>query len=293
MSARPIDGIAEAARVREEVRVGVEQMQREHGDLPGLAVILVGADPASDIYVRTKARRAAELGIRSLEYRLPADAAEAEVLALLHELNERDDVDAILVQLPLPAHMKSDRVLREIDPAKDVDGFHPENVGLLGVGLPALVPCTPLGCVRLVKSVRESLRGLEAVVVGRSAIVGRPVAQLLLIENCTVTIAHSATNDLAEVCRRADILVVAVGKPELVTESWLKPGATVIDVGINRIPTPDGKGRIVGDVDFESASRVAGAITPVPGGVGPMTVAMLMQNTLHCARTRRRSRALA
>jgi methylenetetrahydrofolate dehydrogenase (NADP+)/methenyltetrahydrofolate cyclohydrolase len=293
MSAQLIDGKAEAARTREEVREGITALQRHTGTVPGLAVILIGADPASEIYVRTKARRAADLGIRSFEYRLAAETSEAAVLALLRELNERDDVDAILVQLPLPPHIASDRVLREIDPAKDADGFHPENVGLLGIGQPALVPCTPLGCLRLAKSVRGSLRGLEAVVVGRSAIVGRPAAQLLLIESCTVTIAHSATDDLPRVCRRADILVVAVGKPELVTGAWLKPGATVIDVGINRIPTEDGKGRIVGDVDFASASRVAGAITPVPGGVGPMTVAMLMHNTLRCARNRRGSRALA
>jgi methylenetetrahydrofolate dehydrogenase (NADP+)/methenyltetrahydrofolate cyclohydrolase len=288
-----IDGAAEAANVRAEVREGVAELQREAGEVPGLAVILVGADPASEIYVRLKSRRAAELGIRSFEYRLPADTAEDEVLRLLAELNARDDVDAILVQLPLPEQIRADRVLRAIDPRKDVDGFHPENVGLLGIGEPALVPCTPLGCIRLAKTVRASLRGLDAVVVGRSAIVGRPAAQLLLIESCTVTLAHSATRDLAAVCRQADVLVVAVGKPDFVKGSWLKPGATVIDVGINRIATEDGKGRITGDVDFASASEVAGAITPVPGGVGPMTVAMLMQNTLRCALVRRNDRALA
>jgi methylenetetrahydrofolate dehydrogenase (NADP+)/methenyltetrahydrofolate cyclohydrolase len=289
MGARVIDGTAEASVVREEVLAGITLMEREHGSVPGLAVILVGADPASEIYVRLKARRAKELGIRSFEYRLPAETPEAEVLTLLRELNEHDDVDAILVQLPLPAHISSERVLREIDPVKDVDGFHPQNVGLLGVGLPALVPCTPLGCIRLIKMVRDSLRGLEAVVVGRSAIVGRPVAQLLLMENCTVTIAHSATNNLPLVCRRADVLVVAVGKPELVTGSWLKPGVTVIDVGINRVATAEGSSRLVGDVDLASALSVAGAITPVPGGVGPMTVAMLMANTLRCALLRRTS----
>jgi len=271
--------------VHARVRDGVDALRREHGVVPGLAVVLVGNDPASSIYVRTKTRRALEAGIRSLTFDLPADASEAELLALLDQLNERDDVDAILVQLPLPKHVDTERVIRAIDPAKDVDGFHPENVGLLGAGHPSLVPCTPLGALHLIKTVRPSLRGLEAVVVGRSSIVGRPMAQLLLIEDCTVTLAHSRTRNLAAVCRRADVLVVAVGKPRFIGADAVEPGATVIDVGINRVSS-DAGGGIVGDVDFEAVSQVAGAITPVPGGVGPMTIAMLIENTLRCARTR-------
>jgi methylenetetrahydrofolate dehydrogenase (NADP+)/methenyltetrahydrofolate cyclohydrolase len=289
--ARIIDGAAQAAAARDDVRAGVARMRVEHAMVPGLAVIIVGEDPASRIYVRTKGRAATEVGIRSLEYRFAAEAREAEVLAILLELNERDDVDAILVQLPLPAHIRTERVLRAIEPAKDVDGFHPENAGLLAIGQPRMAPCTPLGCVRLARSVHASLRGLEVVVVGRSPIVGRPAAQLFLIEDCTVTLTHSATANLADHCRRADILVVAIGKPGLVTGDWIKPGATVIDVGINRLVQTGEKSRIVGDVDFASASLVAGAITPVPGGVGPMTVAMLLQNTLRCAQVNLAARA--
>jgi methylenetetrahydrofolate dehydrogenase (NADP+)/methenyltetrahydrofolate cyclohydrolase len=266
-------------------------MRIEHERVPGLAVIIVGEDPASQVYVRAKGRAATEAGIRSLEYRLPMQVRETEVLALLRELNARDDVDAILVQLPLPTHIEAEHIVREIEPAKDVDGFHPENAGLLAIGQPHIVPCTPLGCVRLARSVHESLRGLEVVIVGRSPIVGRPAAQLFLIEDCTVTQTHSATDNLPDHCRRADILVVAIGKPALVTGDWVKPGATVIDVGINRVLQADGKSRIVGDVDFASASRVAGALTPVPGGVGPMTVAMLLQNTLRCAQVHLAARA--
>jgi methylenetetrahydrofolate dehydrogenase (NADP+)/methenyltetrahydrofolate cyclohydrolase len=291
MPARIIDGAALAAAARDDVRADVDRMRIEHEKVPGLAVIIVGEDPASQIYVRTKGRAATEVGIRSLEYRLPAQVRETEIRALLHELNASGDVDAILVQLPLPTHIKAERILRDIEPAKDVDGFHPENVGLLAIGQPGMVPCTPLGCVRLARSVHESLRGLEVVVVGRSPIVGRPAAQLFLIEDCTVTQAHSATDNLADHCRRADILVVAIGKPALVTGDWIKPGATVIDVGINRVVAAGGKSRIVGDVDFASASRVAGALTPVPGGVGPMTVAMLLQNTLRCAQVNLAARA--
>jgi methylenetetrahydrofolate dehydrogenase (NADP+)/methenyltetrahydrofolate cyclohydrolase len=281
---RIIDGAAYAATVRGRVRDGVDALGREHGIVPGLAVVIVGDDPASHVYVRTKTKAAKDAGIRSIEYKLSAETPEAELLALLRELNERDDVHGILVQLPLPKHISADRIIYSIDPTKDVDGFHPQNAGLLALGKPALVPCTPRGCVMLAKTVHESLRGLEAVVVGRSTIVGRPAAQLLLTEDCTITVAHSQTRDIESVCRRADLLVVAAGKPELVKENWIKPGATVIDVGVNRVVKDNGAIRIVGDVDFESASRVAGAITPVPGGVGPMTVALLLENTLQCAR---------
>lgn len=291
MPARIIDGAALAAAARDDVRADVDRMRFEHERVPGLAVIIVGEDPASQVYVRMKGRAATEAGIRSLEYRLPMQVRETEVLALLRELNASDDVDAILVQLPLPTHIEAEHILREIEPAKDVDGFHPENAGLLAIGQPHMVPCTPLGCVRLARSVHQSLRGLDVVVVGRSPIVGRPAAQLFLIEDCTVTQTHSATDNLPDHCRRADILVVAIGKPALVTGDWIKPGATVIDVGINRVVQADAKSRIVGDVDFESASRVAGALTPVPGGVGPMTVAMLLQNTLRCAQLNLAARA--
>lgn len=283
---RLIDGTREAAKLRDGVREGVTALARERGVVPGLAVVLVGDNAASQVYVRTKTRRATEVGITSFEYLLAADTSEADLLALLATLNGRDDIHAILVQLPLPEHIKTERVLGAIDPAKDVDGFHPLNVGLLGIGHPAMVPCTPLGCLRLAQSVHPVLRGLEAVIVGRSTIVGRPAAQLFLGANCTTTLAHSATRDLPAVCRRADILVVAVGKPGFVTADWIKRGATIIDVGINRVAAGDGKSRLVGDVDFESVSQAAGAITPVPGGVGPMTVAILLENALRCARTK-------
>jgi methylenetetrahydrofolate dehydrogenase (NADP+)/methenyltetrahydrofolate cyclohydrolase len=283
---RIIDGAAYAATVRASVRDGVSALERDRGFVPTLAVVIVGDDPASHVYVRTKTKAAKDAGIRSIEYKLGDQTPEAELLALLGELNARDDVHGILVQLPLPKHISADRIIYAIDPGKDVDGFHPQNAGLLALGKPALVPCTPRGCVMLAKTVHESLRGFETVIIGRSTIVGRPAAQLFLMEDCTTTIAHSRTRDIETVCRRADLLVVAAGKPELVKENWIKPGATVIDVGVNRVVKDNGAIRIVGDVDFESACRVAGAITPVPGGVGPMTVALLLENTLQCARNK-------
>jgi methylenetetrahydrofolate dehydrogenase (NADP+) / methenyltetrahydrofolate cyclohydrolase len=290
MSATNIDGKAFAATLRERVTRDVAEMTRS-GHTPGLAVVLVGEDPASQVYVRNKAAQTKETGMRSFEHRLPATTSEGELLAMVERLNADPDVDGILVQLPLPAGIDAQTVIEAIDPTKDVDGFHPVNAGRLMTGLPGLVPCTPLGCVMLAKSVREDLSGLHAVVVGRSNIVGKPVAQLLLNENCTVTIAHSRTRDLAEVCRSADILVAAVGRPEMIRGDWIKPGAIVIDVGINRVPNPsagEGKTRLVGDVAFEEAKAVAGAITPVPGGVGPMTIACLLQNTVTAAKLRYR-----
>jgi len=278
MSATVIDGKAFAARVRGAVAGHVAGL-RARGITPGLAVVLVGEDPASQVYVRSKGRMTVEVGMNSFEHRLPAETAEAELLALIERLNGDDSVNGILVQLPLPPHMNSDIVINAIDPAKDVDGFHISNVGLLATGQKAMVPCTPLGCLMLLRDLHGSLAGMEAVVVGRSNIVGKPMAQLLLRDSCTVTVAHSRTRDLPEVCRRADIVVAAVGRPEMVTGDWIKPGATVIDVGINRIER-DGAPVLVGDVDYASAARVAGAITPVPGGVGPMTIACLLANTL-------------
>ena len=280
-----IDGKAFAARLRERVAHDVAEMTRA-GHTPGLAVVLVGEDPASQVYVRNKAAQTKETGMRSFEHRLPATTSEGELLAIVARLNADPDVDGILVQLPLPAGIDAQTVIEAIDPTKDVDGFHPVNAGRLMTGLPGLVPCTPLGCVMLAKSVREDLSGLHAVVVGRSNIVGTPVAQLLLNENCTVTIAHSRTRELAEICRSADILVAAVGRPEMIRGDWIKPGAIVIDVGINRVATVEGKTRLVGDVAFAEARAVAGAITPVPGGVGPMTIACLLQNTVSAAKLR-------
>ena len=283
MGAELIDGKAFAARVRAEVAAHVERLRSAHGVTPGLAVVLVGEDPASEVYVRSKGKQTTEVGMTSFEHRLPADTAEADLLALIDRLNGDPAVHGILVQLPLPAHLDSDLVINAIDPAKDVDGFHISNVGLLGTGQKSMVPCTPLGCLMMLRDRLGSLAGLNAVVVGRSNIVGKPMAQLLLGDSCTVTIAHSRTRDLAQVCRGADILVAAVGRPEMIPGDWIKPGATVIDVGINRIPAPDkgeGKTRLVGDVQFDSAVQVAGAITPVPGGVGPMTIACLLANTL-------------
>jgi len=278
-----IDGKAVAEALRTEVAAGAAQLKRERDITPGLAVVLVGEDPASQVYVRTKAKMTRAAGMLSLEHKLPADTSQAALLALIAELNRRPDVHGILVQLPLPKHIDSGVVIEAIDPAKDVDGFHPVNVGRLASGGRALVPCTPSGCLILAKTVRPELAGLEAVVIGRSNIVGKPMAQLLLAESCTVTIAHSRTRDLPAVVRRADLVVAAVGRAEMVKGSWIKPGATVIDVGIQRVTTPDGKGRLVGDVAFEEVARVAGAITPVPGGVGPMTVACLLKNTLEAA----------
>ena len=287
MTARIIDGKAAAAELRAAVAVEVAKFRVTEGRAPGLAVVLVGEDPASAVYVRNKGKATVEAGMESFEHRLPADSSEAELLALVERLNADPSVDGILVQLPLPVHIDADKVLTSIDPDKDVDGFHPINVGRLATGLEGFVPCTPLGCLKLLRAQLGSLAGKEAVVIGRSNIVGKPMAQLLLADSCTVTIAHSRTKDLPEVVRRADIVVAAVGRPEMLKGDWLKPGATVIDVGINRIAGEEGgKGRLVGDVDFPSASAVAGAITPVPGGVGPMTIACLIRNTLVSAARR-------
>jgi len=279
-----IDGKAIAEALRREVAAGVAALKEERGITPGLAVVLVGEDPASQVYVRTKAKATRDAGMLSFEHKLPADTPEAALLALIGDLGRDRDVHGILVQLPLPGHIDSKKVIEAIDPAKDVDGFHPVNVGRVASGAKALVPCTPTGCLMLAKSVEPRLEGLEAVVVGRSNIVGKPVAQLLLNENCTVTIAHSRTRDLPGVVRRADLVVAAVGRPEMVRGSWIKPGAIVIDVGIQRVAGSDGKGRLVGDVAFAEVAQVARAITPVPGGVGPMTVACLLRNTLEAAR---------
>ena len=284
-SAQVIDGKAIAAQVRASVALDVERLKRETGVTPGLAVVLVGEDPASQVYVRNKARQTVETGMQSFEHGLPATTSEPELLKLIDDLNRSRDVHGILVQLPLPPQIDTRKVIEAIDPDKDVDGFHPVNVGRLSAGERSLVPCTPAGCIILAKSVQPDLRGLEAVVIGRSNIVGKPVAQLLLREDCTVTIAHSRTRALPGVVRRADLVIAAVGRPEMVRGDWIKPGAIVIDVGINRVEGPDGKGRLVGDVAYDEAARVAGAITPVPGGVGPMTIACLLKNTVSAAHT--------
>lgn len=281
-----IDGKAEAARLRARVAESAAAFRATTGRVPGLAVVLVGDDPASRVYVANKGKATLEAGLNSIEKRLPADASEAELLALVAALNADPAVQGILVQLPLPKQIDSAKVIAAIDPAKDVDGFHPLNAGGLATGTGALVPCTPLGCVILARTVHASLSGKRAVVVGRSNIVGKPVAMLLLQADCTVTIAHSRTADLPAVCRAADILIAAVGRPEMIRGDWIKPGATVIDVGINRVPAPElgeGKTRLVGDVAFREAVEVAGAITPVPGGVGPMTIACLLANTMTAA----------
>jgi methylenetetrahydrofolate dehydrogenase (NADP+)/methenyltetrahydrofolate cyclohydrolase len=282
--ARVIDGKEISAKVRADVAAEVKRLQASHGLTPGLAVVLVGEDPASKVYVRNKAQQTVECGMNSWEHKLPAETSEADVLALVDKLNKDKAVNGILVQLPLPKHIDSTKVLNAIDPDKDVDGFHPVNVGRLGIGEQALIPCTPRGSVILAKSVLPDLSGLNAVVVGRSNIVGKPMLQLLLQENCTVTVAHSRTKDLPAVVRQADLVIAAVGRPEMIKGDWIKPGATVIDVGINRITKPDGKGKLVGDVDYASCAQVAGAITPVPGGVGPMTIACLLQNTVDAAK---------
>jgi methylenetetrahydrofolate dehydrogenase (NADP+)/methenyltetrahydrofolate cyclohydrolase len=287
MSARLIDGKAHAEGLRARIRGAVAELARE-GVVPGLAVVLVGEDPASRIYVRNKMRQTVEAGMRSFDHVLPASASQAELLSLVRSLNTNPAVDGILVQLPLPPQIDAQSIIEAIDPDKDVDGFHPVNVGRLVTGVPGLVSCTPLGCLILIKSVRPDLAGLDAVVVGRSNIVGKPMAQLLLAENCTVTTAHSKTRDLAGLCRRADILVAAVGRPEMIRGDWVKPGAIVVDVGITRIPGAEpGATRLVGDVAFEEAKDKAAAITPVPGGVGPMTIACLLRNTLEAACRRR------
>jgi methylenetetrahydrofolate dehydrogenase (NADP+)/methenyltetrahydrofolate cyclohydrolase len=286
MTARRIDGKAAAAEVRERVAAAVREFSRSQARTPGLATVLVGEDPASAVYVRSKNKATAEAGMESFHHQLPDSTTEADLLDLVHALNADARVDGILVQLPLPSAIDDKTVIAAIDPAKDVDGFHAENAGRLATGQDALVPCTPLGCLHLLRQQHGSLAGMNAVVIGRSNIVGKPMAMLLLGESCTVTIAHSRTHDLPDVVRRADIVVAAVGQPEMVRGEWIKPGATVIDVGINRVPTDDGKGRLVGDAAYEEAAQVAGAITPVPGGVGPMTIAMLMRNTLVAAHRR-------
>jgi methylenetetrahydrofolate dehydrogenase (NADP+)/methenyltetrahydrofolate cyclohydrolase len=288
VAARLIDGKAAAAAVRARVADGVAAFRETIGRAPGLAVVLVGEDPASSVYVKSKGKATNEAGMVSFEHKLSETTGEAELLRLVGALNRDPNVDGILVQLPLPDQIDSAKVIAAIDPAKDVDGFHVENAGRLAVGAEALVPCTPLGCLHLLKEELGDLTGKDAVVIGRSNIVGKPMAMLLLGESCTVTIAHSRTKDLPDLCRRADIVVAAVGRAEMVKGDWVKPGATVIDVGINRLPPADesGKGRLVGDVAFDEAAAVAGAITPVPGGVGPMTIAMLLRNTLVAAHRR-------
>ncbi len=286
MSAKIIDGKQVAAQVTAKVAEAAAGLAKTLGRQVGLAVVLVGEDPASQVYVRNKGKQTVEAGMRSIERRLPAETSQAELLALVDELNKDDTVDGILVQFPVPAHIDQDAVINAIDPAKDVDGLHPLNAGRLASGKPGLVSCTPYGCLLLAKTVHESLAGLEVVVVGRSNLVGKPAAQLFLGENATVTVAHSRTRDLPGVVGRADIVVVAVGRPLMVKGDWIKPGATVIDVGINRVPAAEGKTKLVGDVDFDSAARVAGAITPVPGGVGPMTIACLLVNTVKAAALR-------
>ncbi len=283
MSAKIIDGKAFAADVRGRVAAQVAALKAEHGITPGLAVVLVGEDPASQVYVRSKGKMTVEVGMNSFEHRLDAATSQEDLLALIDRLNKDAAVHGILVQLPLPDHLDESLVINAIAPEKDVDGFHISNVGRLATGQKAMVPCTPLGCLMMLRDQHGALSGLDAVVVGRSNIVGKPMAQLLLRDSCTVTIAHSRTKDLPAVCRRADILVAAVGRPQMIPGDWVKEGATVIDVGINRIPAPEkgeGKTRLVGDVDFASAVERAGAITPVPGGVGPMTIACLLANTL-------------
>ena len=280
MTAQVIDGKAFAATVRGKVATQVAALTTDHAITPGLAVVLVGEDPASQVYVRSKGKQTVEVGMNSFEHKLEIDTSEAVLLDLIATLNADPAVHGILVQLPLPKHLDEDLVINSIDPAKDVDGFHISNVGLLGTGQKSMVPCTPLGCLMMLREHHGSLSGMDAVVIGRSNIVGKPMAQLLLGDSCSVTIAHSRTKNLPEVVGRADIVVAAVGRAEMVPGDWIKPGATVIDVGISRVEKPEGGTRLVGDVDYASAAEVAGAITPVPGGVGPMTIACLLANTL-------------
>lgn len=280
MAAEIIDGKAFAANVRAQVAAHVSKLQSEHNLTPGLAVVLVGEDPASQVYVRSKGKQTVEAGMKSVERRLDASTSQDELLAVIDELNQDDSIHGILVQLPLPSHLDSELVINSIDPAKDVDGFHISNVGRLGTGQKSMVPCTPLGCLMMLRDYHGDLTGKNAVVLGRSNIVGKPMAQLLLNDSCTVTIAHSRTQNIETVVRGADIVVAAVGRAEMVPADWIKPGATIIDVGINRIEQADGKAKLVGDVDYQGCSEVAGAITPVPGGVGPMTIACLLANTL-------------
>jgi len=282
-----IDGKAHAAALRQRIADAVAELKKNHGVTPGLAVVLVGNDPASEVYVRNKGKQTVEVGMRSIEHKRPATTGEADLLALVRELNADPEVDGILTQFPMPEQISQHTVINTIDPAKDVDGLSPINAGRLWSGEQALVPCTPYGCVVLLKETLGKLAGAEALVIGRSNLVGKPIAGLLLNENCTVTMAHSRTKDLPDVARRADILIAATGRAEMVKGSWIKPGATVIDVGINRISLPDGKTRLIGDVAFREAQGVAGAITPVPGGVGPMTIACLLRNALVAACRRR------
>ena len=283
MTASIIDGKTIAAELRGRVAAEVARVKRDHDLVPGLAVVLVGHDPASEVYVRSKHTQTQAAGMASFEHKLPDDVAQADVLALIAKLNTDPSVHGILVQLPLPKALDTETIINAIDPAKDVDGLHPHNAGRLAGGLSALSPCTPLGCIILTKTVRPSLEGLNAIVIGRSNLVGRPLVQLLLNENATVTIAHSRSRNLAKLCAQADLVYAAVGRPEMVRGDWIKPGATVIDVGINRMPAENGKTKLVGDVAFAEASEIAGAITPVPGGVGQMTVACLLVNTLRAA----------
>ena len=280
MSATVIDGKAFAVKVRAQVAEHVARLKADHDITPGLAVVLVGEDPASQVYVRNKGKQTVEAGMNSYEHKYEAEVSENELLEKIRHLNNNPNVHGILVQLPLPDHIDEEKVINSIDPAKDVDGFHISNVGLLGTGQKSMVPCTPLGCLMMLRDHHGSLSGLNAVVVGRSNIVGKPMAQLLLNDSCTVTIAHSRTKDLADVVRGADIVVAAVGRAKMVPGDWIQPGATVIDVGINRIEKPEGGTRLVGDADYDSCAKVAGAITPVPGGVGPMTIACLLANTV-------------
>ena len=286
MTARIIDGKAFAEGLRARVAGHVARLKAEHGITPGLAVVIVGEDPGSQVYVRNKAKQTVEAGMHSEKYELPAETPEAEVLALVQRLNADPAIHGILVQLPLPKHIDPNKIILALSPDKDVDCFTPASVGKVQIGLPGPVCCTPLGCLMLLRDTLGTLEGLNAVIVGRSNLVGKPMAQLLLRENCTVTVAHSKTKNLADVVRQADIVVAAVGRPQLIKGDWIKPGATVIDVGINRIAAPErgeGKTRLVGDVDYESVVAVAGAITPVPGGVGPMTIACLLANTVTTA----------
>ena len=283
MTARIIDGKTIAAELRAQVASEVARVKRDHGLTPGLAVVLVGNDPASEVYVRSKRTQTEAAGMASFEHKLPADVSQGDLLALVGKLNRDPSVHGILVQLPLPKGLNTEAVINAIDPAKDVDGLHPHNAGRLAGGFAALSPCTPLGCIILSKSVHATLEGMNAIVIGRSNLVGRPLLQLLLNENATVTIAHSRSRDLPKLCAQADLVYAAVGRPEMVRSDWIKPGATVIDVGISRLPRPDGKTKLVGDVAFAEVSQVAGAITPVPGGVGQMTVACLLVNTLRAA----------
>jgi methylenetetrahydrofolate dehydrogenase (NADP+) / methenyltetrahydrofolate cyclohydrolase len=283
MTARIIDGKALAADLIAKVAAEVARLGKDHGLDPGLAVVLVGNNPASEMYVRSKSMKTVAAGMRSSMHKLPETIAEADLLQIVRQLNSDRAIHGILVQLPLPPQIDPHKIIAAVDPAKDVDGFHPVNAGRLATGLPALAPCTPLSCIRLAKTVHASLSGLDAVVIGRSNIVGKPLAQLLLAENATVTVAHSKTRDLPAVARRADLLFVAAGRPGMVRRDWIKPGATVVDVGINRVAAEGGRHRVVGDVAFAEAAEIAGALTPVPGGVGPMTIACLMLNTLRAA----------